>query len=170
MTYRLLHRYSWGMDKQFISHYLVTLLPCWIFRHHCGKAMLVAQPPLLKGLCPLGTSTSESGWAQAKRATSRRLLVSAFLWDVYPGIWGSSGTVHRNLSSVCLNWSTEQPVVFLTSAGRALNSLVRQGWHLWASAIGMELSLTLWGWCIPYPSWGVTGQLLYSSPHRHIWC
>ena len=102
---------------------LLTLLPCWIFRHHCAKAMLVAQPSLLKGLCPLGTSTSESGWAQAKWAMSRRLLVSALLWDVYPGIWGSSGTVHRNLSSVRLNWSTEQPVVFLTSAGRALNSL-----------------------------------------------
>ena len=113
-------RSRWSMVLLMIY---LTLLPCWIFRHHCAKAMLVAQPSLLKGLCPLGTSTSKSEWAQAKRAMSRRLLLSALLWDVYTGIWGSSGTVHRNLSSVCLNWSTEQPVVFLTSAGRALNNL-----------------------------------------------
>ena len=54
--------------------------------------MLGAQPPLSVGLCPIGTSTSELEWALAMRAISSRLFVSARLWDMYPGIWGSSGT------------------------------------------------------------------------------
>ena len=101
----------------------LTLLLCWVFWHHCATAMLGAQPPLSVGLCPIGTSTSELEWALAMRAMCSRLFVAARLWDMYPGIWGSSGTVCRYLSSMQLKSSTEQRVTFLTSMGSELNSL-----------------------------------------------
>ena len=85
--------------------------------------MLGAQPPLSVGLCPIGTSTSELEWALAMRAISSRLFVSAHLWDMYPGIWGSSGTVCRYLSRMHLKFSTEQRVTFLTLMGSELNNL-----------------------------------------------
>ena len=101
----------------------LALLPCWVFWHHCATAMLGAQPPLSVGLCPIGTSTSELEWALAMRAMSSRLFVSARLWDMYPCIWGSSGTVCKYLSRMHLKSSTEQRVTFLTSMGSELNNL-----------------------------------------------
>ena len=51
-------------------------------------------------------------------AMSSRLFESALLQAVYPGIWGSSGTVERCLSNFPLKTSVEQFVVFLTEDGK----------------------------------------------------
>ena len=108
---------EWGLFSM-----ILTLLPCWVFWHQCATAMLVAQP-LLSGVSESpGTSTFNWLWAGENRAMSIRLFVSALLWAVYPGIWGSSGTVFKYPSSFLLKQSTEQPVVFLILAGRMLKS------------------------------------------------
>ena len=61
-------------------------------------------------------------WAAARPVMSSRLLFSARLCAVYPGIWGSSGMVCRYLSNLLLKQSTEQPLVLRISAGSVLNS------------------------------------------------
>ena len=63
------------------------------------------------------------------------------VFGIYPGSFGSSGMVWRNLSKDALNSSTLTLFLFLTDCGRALKTLAPWTWKL----------ASLRDWYLPFP-------------------
>ena len=95
---------------------ILTLLHWWIFRHHCATVSWRHKLSAHRTLAP-------TWWDRRNEPYQGGCWCQLSCWMCIRRSGVSSGPVHRNLSSVCLNWSTEPPVTFLTSAGRTLHSI-----------------------------------------------